>query len=53
VLLAWGGMPAGRFPPSRFIALRLVECNQVRIDSAIPGGVPRLSRFPFEDDLIV
>jgi len=53
VLLAWGGMPAGRFPPSHFIALHLVECNRDGAASAIPGGVRRLSLFPFKDDLTV
>lgn len=37
MLLAWGGMPAGRFPPPRFIASRLVECNRAGTVSAIPG----------------
>jgi hypothetical protein len=46
-------MPAGRFPPSRFIASRFVECNRVGAASAIPGGVQRLSLFQFEDDLTV
>ncbi len=37
MLLAWGGMPADRFPPSRFIALHLAECNRDQAVSAIPG----------------